>query len=43
MMPVCPENSSHNLITYSRQATNAYWGEGFSDIIGLTVSAHVLY
>ena len=28
--------------TYDRQGTNAYWGDGFSDIIGLTVSARVL-
>ena len=28
--------------TYGRQGTNAYWGDGFSDIIGLTVGDHVL-
>ena len=28
--------------TYDGQGTNAYWGDGFSDIIGLTVGVHLL-
>ena len=39
-MPVCAERSCLVLFTYCEQGTNAYWGEGFSDIIGLTVCAH---
>lgn len=37
-MPVCLDNSNHILFIYDGQGTNAYWGEGFSDLIGLTVS-----
>lgn len=28
------------LFTHEGKGTNAYWGEGFSDIIGLTVRTH---
>ena len=42
MMPVCQDRSNRTLFAYGGLGTNAYWGEGFSDLIGLTVSAHAL-
>ena len=39
MMQVCLDHSNQIIFTNGGQGTNAYWGEGFSDIIGLTVSA----
>ena len=43
MMPVRPDHPNHSVFTHDGQGTNAYWGEGFSDIIGLTVGTHVYY
>lgn len=40
MMPVRENRLFCVLFINGRKGTNAYWGEGFSDIIGLTVRAH---
>jgi len=42
-MQVCSDHQCYILFAYDGQGTNAYWGEGFSDIIGLTVSTRVLW
>lgn len=41
MMQVFIGDSFYIHFTYDGQGTNAYWGEGFSDLIGLTVSARI--
>ena len=42
-MLVRGDRSFYVLFTHYGKGTNAYWGEGFSDIIGLTVCVlHVL-